>query len=93
MLKEKFLQYLRAERHYSVLTVKSYDYGISEFEKFVENDREKVDWGTVAGLPLRHLPLKMLLCSYISADTSFFVAASHFIKAPSTGFSSRVASG
>ena len=92
MLKEKFLQYLRAERHYSVLTVKSYDYGISEFEKFVENDREKVDWGTVAGLPLRHLPLKIPLWLH-GTDTSFFEAASHFIKAPSTGFSSRVASG
>ena len=53
MLKEKFLQYLRAERHYSVLTVKSYDYGISEFEKFVEIDREKVDWGTVAAGDIR----------------------------------------
>ena len=44
MLKEKFLHYLSAERNYSAATVSGYDYALSKFAVYMEQQGITTDW-------------------------------------------------
>lgn len=44
---EMFLDYLRLERNYSLLTVKSYREDLSDFERFFESLDSQVSWTSV----------------------------------------------
>jgi len=50
---EEFLQYLKAERNYSDLTVTGYNDSLSEFRTFVQNEGRKIDWTTVESGDIR----------------------------------------
>ena len=54
MYKEDFLHYLSSERAYSEATVKEYDYILSDFAEFVENQLgKKIDWGSIQDTDIR----------------------------------------
>lgn len=80
MLKEKFLHYLKAERAYSVATVKEYDFALSKFGEFVEKEGRILDWDTITEGDIREWMVDLMdkgsaastVNTWLSALRSFY---------------------
>lgn len=80
MLKDQFLHYLRAERAYSVATVKEYNFALSKFSEFVEKEGRALDWNTITEGDIREWMVDLIdkgsaastVNTWLSALRSFY---------------------